>query len=102
MPAGQRRPRDPRLDLVRLVDRLSRRQTFVTDTDLAQAAARPSSRLTADQLTALVDAAVRDSLLLKDLRTFYDRESSAYTQAWVYRVNARHPLAAEVLSGPDS
>ncbi|MGE3269552.1 MAG: hypothetical protein AB7P40_12455, partial [Chloroflexota bacterium] len=79
MPAGQRRPRDPRLDLVRLVDRLSRRQTFVTDTDLAQAAARPSSRLTADQLTALVDAAVRDSLLLKDLRTFYDRESSAYT-----------------------
>ena len=98
MPSSRRAPPDPRVLLARLVDRLGGRLAFVTEAELEAAAARPSSRLPADQLPVLIEAAVEESLLLKDLRTFYERESGAYTQAWVYRVNARHPLIADLLA----
>ena len=39
-----------------------------------------------------------DSLLLKDLRTFFDRKTGAYSDHWVYRVNPRHPLVADLLA----
>ena len=52
-----------------------------------------------DELFVLVDAAVNDSLLLKDLRTFFDRQTGTHDEVWVFRVNARHPLAAKLLEG---
>jgi hypothetical protein len=45
-----------------------------------------------------VDDAVAESLLLKDLRTFYDRTSGEFSERWVYRVNSRHPLVADLLN----
>jgi len=98
MPGRRRQPPDPRLLLVRLLDRLGDRQAFVTLADLQAAARRPSSRLPADGLAELVEAAVHDSVLLKDVRTFYDRATGTYSQAWVYRVNVRHPVAAQLLT----
>ncbi|MCC7372706.1 MAG: hypothetical protein IT306_30120 [Chloroflexi bacterium] len=97
MAARSRRPADPRLALVEVVDRLGDRLPLVTLADIEQAAARPSSRLPLDGLADLVAAAVEESLLLKDLRTFYDRASGSTSDAWVYRVNARHPVAAQLL-----
>jgi hypothetical protein len=97
MPRRAGAQRDPREALVALVERLGRRRQFVTFADLERAAARPSSRLALDGLAALVEAAVAESLLLKDLRTFYDRKSEQVSDAWVYRVNPRHPLAADML-----
>jgi hypothetical protein len=88
---------DPRLLLVRLLLRLADRHPFVTLADLERVAARPSSRLPIDGLAELVEVAVNDSLILKDLRTFYDRASGSYWQDWVYRVNVRHPHAARLL-----
>jgi hypothetical protein len=82
--------------LARLVDRLSERLQFVTFEEIEKAAARPSSRLATDGLAALVEGAVADSLLLKDLRTFYDRRTGTFTEQWVYRVNVRHPLVAPI------
>lgn len=99
MPGRTRQPPDPRLLLVRLLDRLSGRQPFVTLADLKRATSRPSSRLPVDSLTELIEEAVNESLVLKDFRTFYDRASGVTTQAWVYRVNVRHPLAAHVIGG---
>jgi len=37
-------------------------------------------------------------LLLKDLRTFFDRQTGGFTDRWGYRVNARHPVIAEMLA----
>jgi hypothetical protein len=97
MPAARRRTdRDPREVLVRLVDRLGRRRQFVTLADIEQAAQR-SPRLTQEGLADLVEGAVAESILLKDLRTFYDRASDTVADAWVYRVNPRHPFAAALL-----
>ena len=94
--AGRRRAEpDPRQQLVRVVDRLSARQPFVTLADIERVAARASSRLPVDDLAALVEHAVTESLLLKDLRTFYDRKSASFLERWVYRVNPRHPLVAD-------
>ncbi len=45
-----------------------------------------------------MEAAVAESLLLKDLRTFFDRKTGAFSDHWVYRVNPRHPLVAEPAS----
>jgi hypothetical protein len=96
--AGRRRSkRDPHQELVRIVDRLARRAQFVTFHDIEQALTRASSRLEPEGLSALVEAAVTESMLLKDLRTFYDRKAGAFSEQWVYRVNPRHPLAASVL-----
>jgi hypothetical protein len=98
MPARRRIERDPRETLVRLVERLSQRHQFVTLADLERAAAR-SSRLPHERLAALVEDAVAESMLLMDRRTFFDRASGAFSDHWVYRVNPRHPLVAEILEG---
>ena len=97
MPPRRPSARDPREMLARIVDRLGERRQFVTFEEIEQAAARPSSRLSTDGLAALVEAAVAESLLLKDLRTFFDRKTGTMTDRWVYRVNARHPLVADLL-----
>jgi hypothetical protein len=96
MPARRRLDRDPREALVRLVERLGRRRQFVTLADVERAA-RPSSRLSEADLPALVEGAVAESILLKDLRTYYDRKSGEFSERWVYRVNPRHPLVAALL-----
>lgn len=95
---AERRPddRDPRRALVRVVDRLGRQRPFVTFRDLERTTARASSRLPHDGLAALVDEAVAESMLLKDLRTFFDRKTGAFSEQWVYRVNPRHPLVADL------
>ena len=98
MPARRRITPDPREALALAIDRLSERRPFVTYADIERVAARPSSRLALDGLAAAIDAAVSDSLLLKDLRTFYDRKSGQFSDAWVYRVNPRHPLVADLLA----
>ncbi len=95
--ARRRPPPDPRELLVRALDRLSDRSPYVTLADLEKVAARPSSRLPAEGLTELLAAAVAESLVLQDRRTFYDRKAGTTSSAWVYRVNVRHPLAAALL-----
>jgi hypothetical protein len=101
-PAGKK-PTDPRLQLAKLVDRLAKGRQAVLMADIVQNAARgPAAslaRMPADKLAEMVEAAVDDSLLLKDLRTFFDRQTGTHDQVWVYRLNVRHPLAAEVLGG---
>jgi hypothetical protein len=79
-----------------VIARLSQRRQFVTLADIERAATR-SSRLPQDGLADLVDGAVAESVLLKDLRTFYDRTSGTFSDQWVYRVNPRHPLVAALL-----
>lgn len=81
---------------MRLVERLGRRRQFVTLDDIERAV-RPSSGIVIDSLSTLVEAAVAESILLKDLRTFYDRKSGTFSERWVYRVNPRHPLVAGIL-----
>ena len=81
---------------MRLVERLGRRRQFVTLADVERAV-RPSSGLAPEGLPALVDSAVAESILLKDLRTLYDRKTGEFSERWVYRVNARHPLVASLL-----
>jgi hypothetical protein len=81
---------------VRFVDRLGQRRQYVTFEDVERAA-RPSSRLAPDALPGLVEGAVTESILLKDLRTFFDRKSGTFAERWVYRVNPRHPLVAAIL-----
>jgi hypothetical protein len=98
LPQRRRPAPDPRELLVRLIERLSRRGQYVTFQDVEGAAARRSSRLPVEGLAALVEAAVVESLLLKDLRTFYDRQTGGFSEQWVYRVNPRHPIAQQVLA----
>lgn len=93
----RRREADPRELLVRALDRLCDRRQHVTLADLQRVADRPTSRLPAEGLADLVAAAVADSLVLQDRRTFYDRKTGTSSVAWVYRVNVRHPLAARLL-----
>jgi hypothetical protein len=97
MPARRRTPRDPRQELARIVERLGRRRQYVTFADIEQARVRAASRLSFDGTDELVDAAVAGSILLKDLRTFFDRKSGEFSERWVYRVNPRHPLVAALL-----
>jgi hypothetical protein len=98
MPARRAAGRDPRRQLARIVERLSRRRQYVTFADVEKAASRTPSLSPADRLVELVDDAVAESLLLKDLRTFYDRTSGEFSERWVYRVNPRHPLVADLLN----
>ena len=93
----RRADRDPRLDLVRIVERLGRRRQYVTLQDIERAGARASLRLPVEGLATLVEGAVAESMLLKDLRTFFDRRTGAFSEQWVYRVNPRHPLVADLL-----
>ena len=71
--------------------------------DIVKGAAKGPSgalaRLSADAVVEMVEAAVDDSLLLKDLRTFFDRQTGVHNEVWVYRVNARHKIAAQLLEG---
>ena len=98
MPPRRRADRDPRQELVRIVTRLGERRQYVTLQDVEQAASRASSRLSPDGLADLVEDAVAESILLKDLRTFFDRKTGAFADHWVYRVNPRHPLVADLLA----
>ena len=101
MAPRRRQPPDPRLALARVVDRLSERHQYVTFAEIEVAAQRVRSGLGPDEraaLAELVENAVAESLLLKDLRTFYDRSSGAFSDHWVYRVNPRHPLVAELVA----
>ena len=98
MSPRRRDDRDPRQELVRVVDRLGSRGQLVTFQDIEKAAARATSRLHLDGLAELVDGAVVESILLKDLRTFFDRKTGAFLERWVYRVNPRHPLVADLLA----
>jgi hypothetical protein len=98
MPTRRRADRDPRLDLVRIVDRLGDRRQYVTFHDIEKASSRASSRLPPDGLAGLIEAAVADSLLFKDLRTFFDRKTGAFSEHWVYRVNPRHLLVSGLLA----
>jgi len=84
------------VSLVRTLARLTERRQFVTLADLQRVASRPSARLPLEGLADLVEAAVADSLILKDRRTFYDRKLGTFSDAWVYRVNVRHPFAASL------
>ncbi len=87
--------------LVLVVERLGRRQQYVTLSDIETAVSRPSARLDVEGLAARVDDAVLETLLLKDLRTFFDRKSGALSEQWVYRVNPRHPIPAALLAEID-
>jgi hypothetical protein len=97
--AGRRRRagHDPHDAVVRIVDRLARTRQYVTFADVERAGGRPRTGLPAEDLAALVEGAVIESMLLKDLRTFYDRKTGAYSERWVYRVNPRHARVAEIL-----
>ena len=97
MPPRRHADRDPREYLVRVVGRLGERRQYVTFEDVERVAARASSRLSSEGLVDLVEGAVAESILLKDRRTFYDRKTGAFTDHWVYRVNPRHPLVADLL-----
>jgi hypothetical protein len=92
-----RRRAQTRERLARLVGRLSGRSQYVTFEDIERAATGRAAALGTEGLAELVAAAVAESLLLKDLRTFYDRRTGGFSDQWVYRVNPRHPLAADLL-----
>jgi hypothetical protein len=98
MPTRRTPGRDPRRPLARIVERLSRRRQYVTFAEIEKAVSRTPSLSPAGGLVELVDGAVAESLLLKDLRTFYDRTSGEFSEHWVYRVNPRHPLVADLLN----
>ncbi len=91
--------RDPKRALVRLLARLEERAPLVTLADLERAAARRRTlSLPADRVAPLVEAAVRDMLILTDRRLFLDRATRTVEPRSVYRVNRRHPLARETLA----
>jgi len=98
MPSRRRARSDPRLALARLVDRLEQRLAFVTLDAIVAGARRRLPGLAADEVAALVEAAVVESLLLKDLRTFFDRRDQTFEERWVYRLNPRHAIGRQVLA----
>jgi hypothetical protein len=92
-------PRDPRRSLVRLLARLEERGTVVTRGDVERATRRrPSATLPTERVDEVMDAALDEGLVLSDRRTFFDRETATFSEAYIYRVNRRHPLAREILS----
>lgn len=96
MPARRRAPRSPQQELVLAVERLSRRRQYVTFADIGGASERAGSRLEPADLSELVESAVAESILFKDRRTFFDRKTGGFSEHWVYRVNPRHPLVADL------
>jgi hypothetical protein len=74
---------DPRQQLARVVEQLNQRRQYVTFGDIERMSARARSGLPSDGLASLVESAVAESLLLKDLRTFYDRKTKTFTERWV-------------------
>ena len=97
MPARHRPARDPRLALARLMLRLEDRQAFVTLDDIAAARRRSLASVPEPAISDFVEAAVIESLLLKDLRTFFDRDERSFDERWVYRLNPRHPIGRDLL-----
>jgi len=83
------------------VGRLELQQAFVTLDDIMHAARRSLRAVPPDDLPGLVEAAVQESILLKDLRTFLDRQSATFEERWVYRTNPRHPLVRRTLVDAD-
>jgi hypothetical protein len=67
------------------------------DVELA-ARRRPSLTLPTERVAEVLEAALEEGLVLSDRRTFFDRETATFVDAYVYRVNRRHPLAREILS----
>jgi hypothetical protein len=98
MPASRRAASDPQRRLARLVLRLEERLAFVTLDEIVGGARRAFPTVLADAIPGLVEAAVTESLLLKDLRTFFDRRDGSFEDHWVYRVNPRHPIGRELLN----
>jgi hypothetical protein len=89
---------DPDARLIRLLERLSQRHQYVTLADLERSSSNRSSGLAGADLAAMIEDAVVDSRILKDLRTFFDRRTGEYADRWVYRVNPRHPAVAALLA----
>jgi hypothetical protein len=81
--------------------RLEGRQPFVTLDEIVAAGRRGLPSVPAESMPGLVEAAVAESLLLKDLRTFFDREARTFEQLWVYRLNPRHPIGRDLLDSSD-
>jgi hypothetical protein len=96
-PARRRPARDPRRALARLVLRLEDRQAFVTLEDIVAGGRRSLAAVAPEEIAGLVEAAVIESLLLKDLRTFFDRNERSFDERWVYRLNPRHPIGRDLL-----
>jgi hypothetical protein len=89
--------RDPRRILARLVAGLEQRMLFVKLADIERAAARARRKsLRPEQVASVVDQAVADRLLYTDRRAFFDRRTVQFSEAYVYRVNRRHPLAVDI------
>ena len=65
--------------------------------DIARAARRHLRAVPSEALPGLVEDAVEESILLKDLRSFFDRETVTFDERWVYRTNPRHPLVHRLL-----
>jgi hypothetical protein len=81
--------------LVRLVSKLEDTEPFV-DTAVLEVAFGRRRRLAAsgiEQLWQLLDAAVREGILLSEPRLRLDRDQRALVPTRLYRVNYRHPWA---------
>jgi hypothetical protein len=102
MPSGRRANSDPRHRLARLVARLEDRLAFVTLDDIVAGARRSLPSASSEVIPALVESAVAESLLLKDLRTFFDRRDQSFEDQWVYRLNPRHAIGRELLTEADT
>jgi hypothetical protein len=101
MPSRRRAASDPRRRLARLVARLEDRLAFVTLDEIVAGARRALPNVPADEIAALVESAVAESLLLKDLRTFFDRRDQSFEDQWIYRLNPRHAIGRELLAESD-
>src|SRR4051794_25822871 len=97
MPARRGPAPDLRRALARLVLRLEDRLVFITLDEIVAARPRSLADLSAEEISGLVEAAVAESLLLKDFRTFFDRNAGTFEQHWIYRLNPRHPIGSELL-----
>ena len=101
MPSRRRAAPDPRRRLAEVVARLEDRLAFVTLDEIVSGAHRTLRSIPSDQIPTLVEAAVAESLLLKDLRTFFDRRDGSFEDHWIYRLNPRHPIGRELLAEAD-
>lgn len=101
MPTRRRAAPDPRRRLARLVARLEDRLAFVTLDEIVAGARRGLPTVPSTEVPVLVEAAVAESLLLKDLRTFFDRRDGSFEDHWIYRLNSRHPIGRELLAESD-
>lgn len=94
--------RDPRVMLTRWVVDLEQRLARVTLADVQREARRRRTKnLPVERVADLVEASVAEYLLLRDLRTFFDRKRVVFEDRYVYRVNWRHPLVREHLIEDD-